>query len=33
MPVELISSISDVITVKNTLLEMAEGHLLKKYSE
>jgi sporulation protein YlmC with PRC-barrel domain len=33
MPVELISSISDVITINKTLLELAQGQLLKKYSE
>src|SRR5437763_1798981 len=32
MPVELISAISDVITIKKTLLEIAAGQLLKKYS-
>jgi sporulation protein YlmC with PRC-barrel domain len=33
MPVELISSISDVITINKTLLEIAQSQLLKKYSE
>ena len=33
MPVELISSISDVITVNKSLLEITEGQLVKKYSE
>jgi sporulation protein YlmC with PRC-barrel domain len=33
MPVELISAVSDVITINKTLLEITEGHLVKKYSE
>jgi sporulation protein YlmC with PRC-barrel domain len=33
MPVELISSISDVITINKSLLEITEGQLVKKYSE
>ncbi len=33
MPVELISAISDVITINKTLLEITEGQLVKKYSE
>jgi sporulation protein YlmC with PRC-barrel domain len=33
MPVELISAVSDVITINKTLLEITQGQLLKKYSE
>jgi sporulation protein YlmC with PRC-barrel domain len=33
MPVAFISSISDVITIDKTLLEITEGQLVKKYSE
>ena len=32
MPVELISAVSDVITINKTLLEITQGQLLKKYS-
>ena len=33
MPVSLISSVGDMITVNKTLLEMTQGQLLKRYSE
>lgn len=32
MPVELISAISDTITINKSLIEITEGQLLKKYS-
>jgi sporulation protein YlmC with PRC-barrel domain len=33
MPVELISAISDVITINKTLLEITKDHLVKRASE
>jgi sporulation protein YlmC with PRC-barrel domain len=33
MPVAFISSISDVITINKTLIEITEGQLVKRYSE
>jgi sporulation protein YlmC with PRC-barrel domain len=33
MPVNLISAVGDVITIKKSLFEITEGHLVKKYSE
>jgi len=33
MPVAYISSISDVITINKTLLEITEGHLVKRHAE
>lgn len=33
MPVAYISSISDVITINKTLIEITEDHLVKRYSE
>ncbi len=33
MPVELISAISDVITINKTLLEITKDHLVKRSSE
>jgi hypothetical protein len=31
MPVEIISAISDVVTVNKTLNEMAEGHIMHSH--
>jgi sporulation protein YlmC with PRC-barrel domain len=33
MPIELVSAVSDVITVNKSLLEITQSHLLKRYAE
>lgn len=33
MPVELISAVGDVITINKSLIEIAKGKIVKKYSE
>jgi sporulation protein YlmC with PRC-barrel domain len=33
MPVDLVNSIGDVVTIKKSLIELEEGKYLKRYSE
>lgn len=33
MPVDLVSAIGDVVTIKKSIIELGEGQYLKRYSE